>query len=143
MAEAATLNLILPGNQRYQPAGLKPYFGYDRLYRGLARVEIATLQTLGDIGFIPAEDMALLTREMIDQLLAITTTEVDKVERGPKGTRHDVRAWVRIAQGLLPPQLGRWVHVPLTSYDPLDTGRILTFIEAYHNVVRPALCEVI
>lgn len=134
------MNLMLPGQPRYQPKGLIPYFGYDYLYVGPMRVEIATLQTLGEIGVIPAEDMALLTPEIVERLLAITTTEVDKVER--ELTKHDVRALVRLAQAILPPQLGRWLHVPLTSYDPLDTGRILHYREAYQGCLKPSLIAV-
>lgn len=135
------MNLTLPGNPRNQPKGLVPYFGYDNLYAGLARVEVATMQTLGEIGVIPAADMAFLTPELIERLIAIPTTEVDKVER--EDTKHDVRAWVRLAQSILPPQIGRWLHMPLTSYDPLDTGRILHYYEAYKNVLKPSLAKVI
>ncbi len=140
MAEK-TKNVAMPGNPRYQPPQLVPYFGYDNLYAGLARVEIATLQTLGQIGVIPAADMALLTPELIERLSAIPTTDVDRLER--EVTKHDVRAWVRIAQTILPPLIGRWLHVPLTSYDALDTGRILQYRAAYQGALKPALTNVI
>jgi adenylosuccinate lyase len=135
-----TRNLTLPGNPRYQPTELKPFFGYDNLYRGLAMVEIANLRVLAEISVIPKSDIELLTPELEEQVLNITTTEVDEEERAV--THHDVRAWVHCAQRLLPPELGRWVHVPLTSYDALDTGRIVQYVAAWREAVRPALREV-
>lgn len=141
MADDRPRNLMMPGTPRYQPKSLMPYFGYDNLMIGLGRVEIAVMQTLGEINVIPPEAMALLTPELIDKVLAIRTSDVDKVER--ETTKHDVRAWVRIAQGILPPQLGRWLHVPLTSYDALDTGRILNYVKAYKEVIRPSIMNVI
>lgn len=134
-------NLALPGNPRYQPKGLVPIFGYDNLYRGLAAVEIANLKVLGEIGVMPVEDLALLTPEVELALMGITTTEVDKRER--EVTKHDVRAWVQLAQERVDPQLGRWIHVPLTSYDALGTGQILLFAQAFDEVTDPACRQVI
>lgn len=132
-------NLALPGNPRYQPQELVGIFGYDHLYRGVAEVELANLDVLAEIGFIPAEDYRLLSRRLRRTFLGITTTKVD--EREGK-TRHDIRAWVQLAQERSPRNLGRWIHTALTSYDPLDTGRILTYVKAHHQVIRPAIQEV-
>lgn len=134
-------NLMLPGNPRYQPKNLVPYFGYDNIASFLARVEIATMEVLGDIGVISKEDINLLTPHVSDRLLAITTTQMDEVER--KVTKHDVRAWVRLAQEVIPEPLRRWVHVPLTSYDGLSSAYALQFLEAHTNVVRPLVRKVI
>ncbi len=134
-------DLSLPGNQRYQPVQLKPYFGYDNLYIGLGMVEISVLQVLGEIKVIPDDDFALLTDEAIEKILHITTTEVDTLERSV--TKHDVRAWVRIAQEILPEPLRRWLHIMLTSYDPLDTGRRLHFINAARSALQPQLYRLI
>ncbi|MFO1109007.1 MAG: lyase family protein [Bradyrhizobium sp.] len=133
-------NLSLPGNPRYQPKDLQSVFGYDNLFRAVAEVEIATLRTLADIGIIPGTDIAALTPDVEQQLLAITTTEVDDVER--QVTRHDIRAWVRIAQSKVDPGLRRWIHVPLTSYDALDTARALQFVRG-HGVVKRLTDKVI
>jgi adenylosuccinate lyase len=126
-------NLALPGNPRYQPRDLQSVFGYDNLFRAVAEVEIATLRTLAEIGIIPTADIASLTPEVEQDLLAITTTDVEEVER--RVTKHDIRAWVRIAQSKVDPGLRRWIHVPLTSYDALDTARSLQFVRG-HEVVR-------
>lgn len=130
-------NLMLPGNPRYQPESLREFFGYDSLVRGLAEVELAVMDVLAQIGVIPADDYASLTEDRRRDILAIRTGEVDEVER--KVTRHDVRAWVRLAQERLPSSLQRWVHVPLTSYDPLDTGRVLVYCRSYERAIRPAI----
>lgn len=129
----ANLNLALPGNPRYQPKDLTDVFGYDNLYRPAIMVEIATLRVLAELGIIPAEEIATLTPEVEANLLTVTTSEVDHLERTV--TKHDVRALVRLIQDRVDPCLRRWVHVPLTSYDVLDTARALQFRLA-HVVVR-------
>src|SRR5436190_154776 len=133
-------NLSLPGNPRYQPKELQSVFGYDNRFQAVAEVEIATMRTLADIGIIPAADIASLTPAVEQELLAIATTEVDDVER--RITKHDIRAWVRIAQSKVAPGLRRWIHVPLTSYDALDTARALQFVRG-HDVVKRLTDKVI
>ncbi len=135
------VNLILPGNPRYQPQSLVPFFSYDNLARALVEIELAALRTLGDIGVIAQEDINLLTPEIEAKLLAITTSEMDKVER--EITKHDIRALVRLMQEIMPAPLKRWVHVPLTSYDVIDTARALQFVRAHKEVVRPKTNQVI
>lgn len=134
-------NLALPGNPRYQPEDLKPDFGYDNLARALVEVELAALRTLGDMQLIPRADMDLLTPEVERRLLSITTSAMDKVERAI--TKHDIRALVRLMQERMPVPLRRWVHVPLTSYDVIDTARVLQFVRAHRNVVSPKARKVI
>ncbi|MDD3711821.1 MAG: hypothetical protein PHP37_04440 [Patescibacteria group bacterium] len=117
-------NLMLPSNPRYQPKEMKGTFGYDNLYCRAIDVELATMETLHELGFIPDEDFRLLTPELKIKIREeITTTMVDKVES--EITKHDVRALVRLIQERLPENLRRFVHVPLTSYDVLDTARSL------------------
>ena len=134
-------NLTLQGNPRYQPKDLQQHFGYDNLFRCVAEVEIATMRTLADIGVIPPADIFLLPPEVEQKLLAITTSEVDEVEHAI--TKHDIRAWVRLAQERSPRGLRRWIHVPLTSYDVLDTARSLQFFRAHTGVVKPLADKVI
>ena len=128
-------NLFVPGNPRYQPKDLIPYFGYDNTARFLVEVELATMDVLGELGMIPATDYALLTPEVRAAVLGITMTEVDKVERTV--TKHDIRALVMLMQERMPAPLRRWVHVPLTSYDVIDTARARMFREAHTHVVLP------
>jgi adenylosuccinate lyase len=135
------INLMLPGNPRYQSKMLQNFFGYDRLFMPVCEVELATLIVLGEIGIISQEAMAGLTPDTVRDLLAIRTTEVDEIERAI--TKHDIRAWVRRAQEILPQPLRRWIHVPLTSYDPLDTARTLQFLQAYEKVLKPSIRDVV
>ena len=134
-------NSILPGNPRYQPKDLVPVFGYDNLARTLVEVELAALDTLAEVSVIRNDDHSLLTEEIRTKLLTITTTAMDKVER--EITKHDIRALVRLMQENLPEPLRRWVHVPLTSYDVIDTARAVQFTRAHKQVVRVKLREVI
>lgn len=134
-------NLAMPSNPRYQPKKMVPYFGYDNLYRAVAEVEFANLQVLGEIGVIPSAEIALLTDEVMTAILDIPTTVIDKTER--QITKHDIQAWRMEARKLADPRLGRWMHVILTSYDPLDTARILQFVRVYREVIRPSLSELI
>ena len=134
-------NLVLPGNPRYQPKEMIPIFGYDNLYKKVSEVEIATLETLGDIGIIPREDLDKLTNEIRQTLYNIKTTDVDKIEK--EITKHDIRAWVRSAQDILDPKLARWVHIPLTSYDVIDTARILQYRQAYNEALKPTIIKLV
>ncbi|MEA3450067.1 MAG: lyase family protein [Patescibacteria group bacterium] len=135
-------NLILPSNPRYQPKQMVPFFAYDNLYRKVAEVEIATLKTLHEIGIIPDEDFKCGFSQYVEtQLLSITTTEVDKIER--EITHHDIRAWIRRAQEIIGKPLVRWVHVPLTSYDPIDTGRMMQFRDAYEFGLQPSIKDIV
>ena len=136
-----TSNLFLPGNLRYQPKEMVKYFGYDNLYRTVGEVEIASLQVLGEIGVIPPEEIALLNPEVVEAILSIPTTVIDKTER--EVTKHDIQAWRVEARKCVDPRLGRWLHVILTSYDPLDTGRALQFVRAYKESLIPSLRELI
>jgi len=131
-------NLQLPGNPRYQPKSLQEIFGYDNLYRKAIEVEFAALQTLYDYKFISPEDFLSFTSELRTQIIEeITTTMVDKVER--EVTKHDIRALVQLIQARLPEKLRRFVHVPLTSYDVIDTARVLQFKDAFELSLKPAL----
>lgn len=135
------LNLTLPGNLRYQPKQLIPYFGYDNLYRTVCEIEIASLQVLGEIGLIPRGVMKRLTPGIIEELNGVRTTNVDKVER--EITKHDIRAWVRIAQDIIGKSLAQWVHEFQTSYDKIDTGRSLQYVSVYQHALKPSLKEVV
>ncbi len=124
-------NLIMPGNPRYQPKELTTFFGYDNLFKWLAVVEVANLLALPNCPK-PTEEQAL-------KLLEISTTLVDEREGI---TRHDIRAWVQLAQEKCP-ELAKWIHIPLTSYDALDTARTLQFKLSYKNVLKPKIKEFI
>ncbi len=132
-------NLVLPGNPRYQPRSLKDIFGYDNLMRSVGEVELASLEVLHQLGVVPKKAFDSLTPEAREAILNIKTTDVDDIER--KITKHDIRAWVRCAQEIVPP-LATYIHIILTSYDPLETARALQFRRAHELVVKPKALEI-
>jgi adenylosuccinate lyase len=134
-------NLMMPGNPRYQPKNLQDYFGHDNLALPIIEVELAGIDTLADLGVIPAEDHTLLTDEVRAFVRDITWSEVEELERSK--TKHDIRALVQLMQARLPEPLRKWVHVPFTSYDALDTARALMFKRAHAGVVQPQTRAVI
>ena len=129
------------GFVRYQPKKLIPIFGYDHLYLPAIEFELAGIDTLAEIGVIPASDHALLTPAMREDAKSIATTLVDELER--TGGGHDIIALTEMMKPKLPKSLRRWVHYPFTSYDPLGTSLALQLLRAYQKVIRPQLREVI
>jgi len=132
----AALNLMLPGNPRYQPKSLQGIFGYDHLVGSMIEVEIQHLLALAAIDVIPDRLVACQEPKIRGDLCAITTTMVDERERR---TKHDVRALVELIRERLAPELAPFVHLGLTSYDVIDTGRVMQYRTAYSTVIRP-LC---
>lgn len=127
-------NLMMPSNPRYQPAEIAPVFGYDNWASMLVQVELAVLKTLAEIGVVSPEHIELLTPEIERRLHEISTSEMDKVER--EVTRHDIRALVRLMQEILPAELRPFVHIPLTSYDVIDTARAFQYSLAHRKTVQ-------
>ncbi len=133
-------NLYLPGNLRYQPKSLIEFFGYDNLYSYIGRVEIACLEVLGEIGVMPAEIFSTLTAEVKERILKLPTTDIDYIERTI--TKHDIRAWIKAAEEVVPTVLKPWLHIILTSFDAIDTARILQYSEAHWKVVEPSMRKI-
>lgn len=135
-------NLSLPGNPRYQPEALIPYFGYDNLVKFYVVVEIVLLHALHEIGVIPDSVFAKLTPEVKKRLMTeITTSGVDRIER--EVTKHDIRALVMAIKKRIDPELHRYVHLGATSYDIIETGRILSYKMAFWGATYPVLSELI
>jgi len=131
----------MPGNPRYQPKSLIPYFGYDNLAGFLVEVEWALIESLADIGIIPKEDAAILTDELKQSLIAkITTSLQDEREDIIK---HDIRALAQLIQEHMPPPLRRWIHFSATSYDVIDNARIVAYRRAFREVTFPTILELI
>lgn len=141
--------LEMPGNPRYQPDSLKLYFGYDNIARFYFDVEWALMKALSKLGLIPPETAVLLTDDIYRALRQkITTTLEDEVERGI--TKHDIRALLMVIRHFLMATkmrlvvvLARWFHIPATSYDIIDTARIIAYRRAFWEVSFPALLKLI
>lgn len=141
--------LEMPGNHRYQPDSLKPYFGYDNIARFYLEVEWALLKVLVKLGVAPQGIKTLLTDDVYQTLRQrVTTTLEDKIERAI--TKHDIRAllaiiryfleatWLKIAK-----ILAKWLHIPATSYDIIDNARIVAYRRAFWKVSFPTLLKLI
>lgn len=129
------MNYVLPGNPRYQPKSMVPYFGYDNLIKPQIEVELTLLKVLRGLEIIPEEEYAFLPGVTFD----ITTTEVDKREK--EVTKHDIRALVQLIREKIPSssKLQRWIHFGATSYDIRDTASILAYNRAFNSVTIPAI----
>ncbi|MEA2097595.1 MAG: lyase family protein [Patescibacteria group bacterium] len=135
------LRLEMPGNPRYQPKSLIPYFGYDNLARFLIEVEWALLESLADIKVIPEKEAKLLTYELKELLTSIITTTV--LDEREKITKHDIRALVQLMQENMPEPLRKWVHYSATSYDVIENARIIAYKRAFREVTLPTLVNLI
>ncbi len=141
-ARGSSRRLELPGNPRYQPKSLIPFFGHDNLVKFLIEVEWALWKALAKIGIIPVDAAALLTDELRQQLLEeITTTLQDTVER--EITKHDIRALIKIIHELVVFLLSKYTHLTGTSYDIIDTARIIAYKRAFWSVSFPTLLKLI
>src|SRR3954469_15651887 len=85
-------------------------------------VELAALEAWGEVGAIPADDVAAIrARAQVP-----TPERVTEIERG---TDHDTAAFVDAITEQLGPE-GRWVHFGLTSSDVVDTALSLQIQDA-------------
>jgi len=134
-------NYALPGNPRYQPKSMIPYFGYDNLIKPQIAVELALLDVLGELEIISKKEYALLIPKTREVIKTITTTEVDKRER--EVTKHDIRALVQLIQERIPFPLQKWIHFVPTSFDIRDNASILTYKRAFNNVTLPTVNAVV
>lgn len=134
-------NIAMPGNPRYQPTSLVPFFGYDNLTRPWARLEWALLETLAESGVMPDRIARHIAAPILERMLETTMTAVDRRERV---TGHDVAAYAELIGECLPPEakeLAPWVHFSATSFDIRDSAMVLAFKDAYTNVMKPVLAE--
>jgi len=122
-------NLQMPGDGRYQPDKLKPFFGYDQWAGWLIIVEWFWMKTLAKIGAIPQEDAKHLMEGTLFILLSeIKTTDQDRLE---KETKHDILALLALMRKHLPIRLHRWLHFCATSYDIINTAYALQLKTAF------------
>jgi adenylosuccinate lyase len=141
--------LELPGNPRYQPESLKPFFGYDNNARFYLDVEWALLKVLAKLNMLPPGVEARLTDEIHQMIRSkVNTTLEDAIEKTI--TKHDIRALVAASHYFLittrrrlAKALARWFHVPATSYDIIDTARIVAYKRAFWEVSFPSLLNLI
>jgi adenylosuccinate lyase len=91
-------------------------------------VELAALDGWGEVGSIPAADVAAIRAAAV----VPTAARVAEIERT---TDHDVAAFVDAVAEQLGPE-GRWVHYGLTSSDVVDTALSLQLVDAGRLVLE-------
>jgi adenylosuccinate lyase len=91
-------------------------------------VELAALEGWGELGAIPAEDVAEIRRRA-------TPPTPERVAEIEQVTDHDTAAFVDAVTERLGPE-GRWFHYGLTSSDVVDTGLSLQIQDAGRLVLE-------
>lgn len=144
------LDLALVGNPRYKPKSMIPYWGYDNTAKFLFDVEWALWKVLAKLEIMPEEAGRLLTAELYKEIRdRITTTLQDEIENSI--THHDVRALVRAIEEIVVQLIGefqaklltRWTHFAATSYDIIDTARMIAYKLAFRRVTLSSLWKLI
>lgn len=93
----------------------------DNKFRTWLDIEIAVCEAQAELGMIPADVPAQIRAKA-----AFNVTRIDEIERE---VRHDVIAFLTCVNESLG-DLGRYVHVGLTSSDIIDTGFALQLVQS-------------
>ena len=145
MNELHSLN-PLDGRYATVTAPLREHFSEFAYIRGRARVEIAYLIALSDLGIVRP-----LTETELDFLKDLSENfsldDAESVKDLEKVTRHDVKA----IENFLRERFARtslldtvsWLHFGLTSEDVNLTAQAVSLTEARDTVILPALDEII
>jgi adenylosuccinate lyase len=136
------MNMMMPGDGRYQPEDLAPYLGYDQWAGWLIIVEWAWLRVLAKMRVMPAEDAALLKDDILLRMIfEIVTTKQDLEERK---TKHDIIALTNLMKqcSIFPVRLHKWLHYCATSYDIISTAYALQLQEVVASVALPKMRQI-
>jgi adenylosuccinate lyase len=96
-------------------------------YRKWLEVEIATTETLAEMGIIPAESVSIIK--------AKANFNVERIDEIEKEVKHDVIAFTTSVAEFVGPE-SRYVHYGLTSSDVVDTALALQLKEASFILVE-------
>lgn len=99
--------------ERYSREEMKNIWDLESKFNYYLKVEIAVCEAYADLGEIPKEDVL-----MIKQRARFDLKRIDEIERE---VRHDVIAFLTNVNESLG-DLGRYMHVGLTSSDVIDTA---------------------
>lgn len=143
-------NLVMPGNPRYKPERMIEFWGYDNLTKPQIDVQLALVKVLVKLGVAPAKIGGYLTEDLRKKLHSeITTSLQDAIEKAV--TNHDIVALIEAIREALERILGKeaadliagWIHYLATSYDIIDTARIITYKMAFRKVTLPSALKLI
>ncbi|MBM3438899.1 MAG: adenylosuccinate lyase [Bacteroidetes bacterium] len=148
--DASPLHAISPVDGRYASGtkNLKPFYSEAGLIQYRIRVEVAYLFALAKV--VPNVDWSALiaAQETLTQWSAnLPLEDIERVKTIEKTTNHDVKAVEYCIKEKLD-TLGlqaykEWVHFGLTSQDINNTAIPLSFKEATHQVMLPAMARVL
>ena len=119
--------------ERYSREEMKNIWSLQSKFEYYLKVEIAVCEAYAQIGTIPKEDV-----EQIKKLAKFDVNRIDEIERE---VRHDVIAFLTNVNESLG-DLGRHVHVGLTSSDVIDTAFAMQ-IQDSGNIILADLDKVI
>jgi adenylosuccinate lyase len=126
---------------RYSPRDVAELFADVNRFDTMLEVELLAAEALGELGVIPAADVAVL-RERRPVVDAEFVAAVDERELT---TNHDTAAFVDIVQARIGMPEGAWIHYGLTSSDVVDTAacatlaRAMAIVEVEVTALRDAL----
>jgi adenylosuccinate lyase len=109
---------------------LEPYLSAEASVKYQAIVEGALAQTLARHGICPTS----IADEITNAAKTVTASEIEDEE---KRVKHDVRALVNVIQRKVSDAAKPYVHLGATSYDIVDTARVLRFRKAVEAVIVP------
>ena len=109
---------------------MNQYLSAEASVKYQALVEGALAQTLARYGICPSN----IATEIANAANTVTASEVEDEE---KRVRHDVRALVNVIQRKVSDAAKPYVHLGATSYDIVDTARVLRYRKAIEAVIIP------
>jgi adenylosuccinate lyase len=145
----------IDGRYRAKTEALAPFFSEAALFRYRIMVEVEYLLALAEEPGVDLRDITGKEREILQGLYrnfseqdAVTIQSFDlKGHKGTPATNHDVKAGEYFIKdklaGTLLKDIVEWVHFGLTSYDINDTAFALMISDALHEVIIPALTEIL
>lgn len=115
--------------ERYQTPEMATLWSEARKYQVWAKVEQVVLQAWEQLGEVPA-DTGLRLAQALEQGL-FDSAFAERVAQIEAETRHDIVAFTRaVVERTADGELGRWLHLGLTSTDVVDTAQNLLLKEA-------------
>ncbi|EHP69522.1 MAG: adenylosuccinate lyase [Metallosphaera yellowstonensis] len=116
------MDYVCPLDWRYGSEEMRKIFERESVLKYRIRVELALLNTLSELGYLPKTDVELVSRVASK----VTPEEVDILEAK---LGHDIMA-MAVAIADKAGEAGRFVHFGATSYDIVDTAYALMLKDA-------------
>lgn len=117
-----------PTDYRYSVEDLKDFLSEDAFTKYKIKVEIALIKVLVKYGLCPKK----IIEEIEKAAKEITTEEVYQEE---ERIHHDIRALVNLIRNRVGDQAKPFIHATATSFDIIDTARVLMYKDAIFKVI--------